>query len=279
MQMAFFMGIGWCLLQALRPHLSKRKYWILLAVIPGTAAASILGSSSRGSQLAALCVVLAILVMNRIRLRYLLAGALVVLAGWQILPAEQKARFESMGSDETSESRLDLWADARRVASNNPVFGIGFANWSEYMMVERGERTEAVHNTLLQAAVELGYPGAALFLLLVVASFVTNAKTRRRAKPLGEWGRVFTAMSVGLDVGMVGLLVASLFMSVLFYPMFWMSFGMTTALAAAVQRTGRSRIAQPAIRRHPLHGMSSTGLPPWNPVSPQPRGESSGFPP
>jgi hypothetical protein len=60
-------------------------------------------------------------------------------------------------------------------------------------------------------------------------------------------------MGLGLDLAMIGLFVASFFMSVLFYPVYWMAFGMTVALAEGTRRSSASvpRPQTKSVRRRP----------------------------
>jgi len=259
MQMTFFLGLSWFFLSALKPYLGKRKAMVLVGLLCGTAVASILASSTRGGQLAGAGVLLAILVLSRVRLRTVLGTALVLWVGWVAIPPEQKARFDSMGDDTTSELRRGYWREARQLARENPVFGIGYGNWGFYFEARHGPPVEVIHNTPLEAAVELGYPGAALFFSMVLVSFLANASARRRAKRLGEWGIVFSGMANGLDAGMVGLVVASQFMSVLYYPVFWMSFALATALSEVVRRAeqeaARARSPANELPRRPHLGI------------------------
>lgn len=246
MEMAFFVGLSWCFLWALRPWLGKRKLILLLGLLPGTGALSILASSSRGGQIAGAAVVLTIMLFSRVKLRTVIAAAVVIWAGWLALPGEQRGRFESIGDDTTSELRMTYWSEALRFTRENPVVGIGYGNWGSYFKARNGYPAEEIHNTVLQAATELGIPGATLFVLMVLASFAANTDTRRRARRVGEEGTIFRGMAIGLDAGMIGLLVASQFMSVLYYPVFWMSFALATALHETTRRAERATAASRA---------------------------------
>jgi O-antigen ligase len=236
MQMAGFLGFSWCFLYALKPFVAKWKWWILVAVFPVTAIMSILASSSRGGQLAGACVVLALLLIHKMKFRTVLLSGLVLVLGWQFVPPEQKARFETIGDDETSQARLRYWADSWEITKQYPLVGIGYENWIPYIEAKQNEIVKENHNTILEGSVEMGFPGAGLFLAMVALSFVVNRQTRRRTRILGPWGRVYWGMAIGLDVLMIGLFVAAQFMSVLFYPIFWMSFALTTALSITSRR-------------------------------------------
>jgi O-antigen ligase len=171
------------------------------------------------------------MIISKVRLRNFLLAGVVIAVGWLIIPDEQKARFETMGEDNTSQARFTYWRRSLEVAADNPLFGVGYQNWFSFYEEEYGVRRMEVHNSTLEGAVELGIPAAALFLAMVALSFRMNFKTRRRARGKGDWGTVFTGMAWGLDAGMVALFLAGQFMSVLFYPMYWMAFGLTVALS------------------------------------------------
>ena len=58
--------------------------------------------------------------------------------------------------------------------------------------------------------------------------FVINAKTRKIAK--NKNNNFIYSISTALDAGLFGYLIASIFFSVLFYPLFWLQLAMTVAL-------------------------------------------------
>lgn len=242
MEMALVVGMSWCFFVALKNHMSTNRLRFLLALVTGTALVSIIASSSRGGQLAVgLELLVLFFITGKVRLRSVTIATVVLSVGWLLMPAEQKDRFTTMGDDQTSQERIMAWGYAWEATQENPITGIGFENWSQYYRSKPGlPFVIEIHNTPLEASTELGYPGLIFFLGAVVASFWMNAATRRRSRHLGQWSDVFRGMALGLDMGMVGLFVASLFMSVLFYPSFWMTFALTTSLAETVRRVDKS---------------------------------------
>ena len=111
--------------------------------------------------------------------------------------------------------------------------GIGYQNWIIFYKVHfsDAEQLEQIHNTVLQAFVELGYPGGILFLFMIVTAFVMNIRTQREMKDIdgAEWDAI-GAIARGTNFGLLGTFIAALFMSVLYYPMFWVAFALTSAL-------------------------------------------------
>ena len=93
------------------------------------------------------------------------------------------------------------------------------------------ERAVEIHNTPLEAFVELGVFGGLLFHLALIMALVMNGKTRRDMIGLGgKDGDTIAAVAQGISIGLVGTFVSAFFMSVLYYPMFWLAFALTSAL-------------------------------------------------
>jgi putative inorganic carbon (HCO3(-)) transporter len=245
LQMVIVFSMSWSLLAGLREFISgTKRWWILLLLFPGTAALTIIGSSSRGGQIALLAVILIVLMKGRHLFKSTLIVAMLMFIGWSVLPEEQIARFNTLGEDETSEYRLVYWEDAIEIANKHPWTGIGYRNWGAYYQTyyySISGRAEVIHNTFLEAFVDLGYPGGILFLIMVTASFVMNARSRREMNDIGGVeGKSIAAIATGINLGMLGTCIAAFFMSVLFYPMFWLAF----ALTSAVRHISRNKVQQ-----------------------------------
>lgn len=248
MEMVIFFAMSWPVLIALRPYLARTLWLILFLLLPGTALLTVLGASSRGGQLGLLLVIALIVIASRLNWRVVAGVVVVVVVGYSVLPDAQKDRFGTAGDDVTSQSRLTVWAQGIEVFEDHPLTGIGYRNWGAYgeahLRVMSSELPQtALHNSTLQAFVELGILGGALFLALVVGTFVVNARTRRRFREQGPDSGWLRATALGLDLSLAGGFVAGQFMSVLYYPMFWLTFSLTAALSN-MSRAGR-------IKRHP----------------------------
>ena len=232
LQMVIAFSMSLALLLALRDQVeSKVRWWILVFLFPLTAALSVMGSSSRGGQLALVTVILVLLLSGRRMWRNMAVLTVMIVVMVNVIPQEQFARFDSIGEDRTSQSRLILWEHAIETIKFNPL-GIGYKNWAEYYdTVYQPVNLEEIHNVVLESFVDLGYPGGILFLVMIITAFVMNRRSRRDALAVNTVeGRTVAAIAVGLNLGLLGTFVAGLFMSVLFYPMFWLAFALTSAL-------------------------------------------------
>jgi O-antigen ligase len=182
---------------------------------------------------------------TRYRVRALVFAAVTAVAVYAVIPAEQKARLDSMGEDQTSVNRLDRWEDGVDIANEYPVLGIGYNNWGVYY--HKYYNAGLSHNIFIQAWAELGYLGLGAFIALIIATFRVNWRTRRLARSLRERGRFLYFMAHGLDGALIGYMASGFFVTVLYYPFFWINLAMTVSLSVAAKHSARSaRRTQPA---------------------------------
>jgi putative inorganic carbon (hco3(-)) transporter len=259
-QMVIFFAMSVLFVVAVRAFLPRWKFWLLMALLPGTAALTLLGGSSRGSQLAVAGVIVVLAAQTRHRLRGAVTATLVFVALWGILPEGQKDRLRVMGEDQDSLNRIAYFHDGIQITNDYPLFGIGYKNWLPYYRRYYNPRGEVPHNIFIEASSEMGYTGLLAFLLLIGGTFVTNYRTRRLARSVPVWGPFLRTTSFGLDAALVGYVVAGSFVTILYYPYFWVSLAFTGALYETTRR------AAVAARRHPApsrtRALGSGGRPP-----------------
>ena len=185
----------------------RRRGWLALGEAEGSAAirrsaeamvvmVGLLAAQSRGGLMAFGCSAAAFPLALRRRRQALLLVALVALLGfaWVGL-AGIVGDFERRG---LRSSRVQLWADALRMARHFPLLGTGLNTFGvvypAYQTLWRGEWYGEAHNEYLQALLDLGLPGAALALALVLRLLATAARSAPRSP---------------LDAGLLGAVTAS----------------------------------------------------------------------
>jgi putative inorganic carbon (HCO3(-)) transporter len=172
---------------------------------------------------------------SRYKVRGLVSTTVLAAGVYWLLPQEQIARMQNMGDDVTSISRTTLWAHGRLMMSEYPVLGIGYKNWLPYHESHYGLRL-LPHNIFIEAGAELGYTGLICFIALIIVTLVINYRTRRLLKQLAAAGdRFLFDMSHGLDAALMGYLACGFFVTVLYYPFFWINFAMTVSLYNAAR--------------------------------------------
>lgn len=244
-ELALIMVIFSCLSYGFISGLQVKHKLYYLAPITGVM--TIIAASSRGSQLAILVViVIGALTIKKINIKNLVLFGLILWLGYTFLPAEQKARFSTMGSDGTSESRLMYWEKGLDMLSSHKWLGIGYAAFPDYfetyyapsiVFENFAYRREVAHNTLIQVSSEMGYLGLITYLLIIAHLFVLTYKTRKfyriHSKSRdNDWILIYTYC---VDLGLIGYMIGSFFMSVAQYPYIYLYIALNQSLLNVIK--------------------------------------------
>lgn len=173
---------------------------------------------------------------------------LVIIAGffvWHSLPEPARARLATLttvDSDKSmraaSDGRFTIWQTTLPLSLRRP-WGWGAGAFPTVDGMFAGGRYKAPHNTLLQALIELGFPGLALAIASVVSSFRYLARE--------SWAQDATddrdalerrAFAKGLIASLAGLCVSAFFLSELYSQVLWI----VIALSCVVGRPGQVSI-------------------------------------
>jgi O-antigen ligase len=171
--------------------------------------------------------------------------AVVLVLVVALMPDEQRRRFTHVGDDYTSRTRLQYWHDGVAIANRNPLLGIGYGNWLTYYIENYNSAGQLPHNIFVQCMAELGYAGLIAFVALITTTLVINHRTRRLSRRLSERGRFPLMVAHGLDAAMLGYLGSGFFVTVLYYPYFWINFALTVSLNVATIRAVRDTARHP----------------------------------
>ena len=158
-QMLMFAPMSLFFIQGIKRHLKKWQEYMLY-LLPITAALTVIGTNTRGGQLALAAQVVALVMTTKHRIKIFFVVAFIVVSGWQLLPEEQKLRFESSGEDLTSVQRLLYWEHGWQMMKDHPLLGVGYFNFPRYfteyhhddivlpMLIQRGHAELPHKNTL-----------------------------------------------------------------------------------------------------------------------------------
>lgn len=249
-QMCVFFPLATAFVMALWKHWGKWQRLFFLS-FPVTAVMSMIASSSRGALVGGALTLVWMVARSRHRFRVLVPAVLAVALVIAVLPPEQKERFRSAGEDDTSTTRITYWKHGLEIAADHPVLGIGYGNWLPYYKTYYNPAGQLPHNIFIEAVAEMGYTGLVAFVLLIGATFVVNHKTRKILKAIPGDSAFLFQMAHGLDGALIGFLGSGFFVTVLYYPYFWINLAMTVALhvcavnKAREARAGGGRSAAP----------------------------------
>lgn len=192
---------------------------------------TILGASSRGAQVA-LVVQLAIMFRRSLfRIKPLIGVIILSTSLYYLLPQEQKDRFSSAGDDRTSEQRLLYWEHGWDMMKDYPFTGVGYFNFIPYYEAHYSydmlyARAQLPHNIFIQVGTDAGFIALSLFLLLIFYCLYLAIKISRSDQSL-PYER---AIAAGLGVGVIGFVVAGQFVTVTYYPFFWVHLAFLVSL-------------------------------------------------
>lgn len=229
MALFFTLGIKSCL---------KRWQVYFLTLMPITAALTVIGTNTRGGQLALATQLIALIVTTKKRLKMLIVIVIIGLVGYRILPAEQKARFEIAGDDLTSVQRLLYFKHGWQMIKDHPLLGVGYFNFAPYFTIyhsedlvlerlkERG--AELPHNIFIQVGTDTGFTGLSVMLGLVSMGFLSMRRLRILAENAGD---IFlSSMAKGMNLALLGYIIAGQFVTVTYYPFLWVHLAFVVAM-------------------------------------------------
>jgi O-antigen ligase len=219
--------------------LALKKYWgryktLLFYMLPVTALVTIVATTSRGAQLGMVATGLWFLLKNPRGIKVIVSIVVVGALLYSILPEKMLDEYRSAGEDRTSETRLALWSAGVDIVRDNPIIGVGYYNWQDYCNFANPEGVGykdyclVAHNTYVTGAAELGILGVSFYVVLMLFILVLNARTRKNARK--NENVLIANLAHGLDGGIVGYAVATIFYTTLFYPMLYVQLALTVAL-------------------------------------------------
>lgn len=250
-QMLMFGPIAYEYAQYLRVRAPGAPYAFML-FLPITAAMTVIGASSRGGQVGLAYQMYRSLLKGRLRFRTLVATAMVVSLAVALIPNEQVQRFQSAGTDTTSQQRLLYWKRGVEMIDAHPTLGVGFYNFAPFFAQHYPEdillgSAQLPHNIFIQVGTDAGLLGLAAFIALIARNFLCCRQITRIASESKEDLRFAAFIARGLGIALWGFLIAGQFVTIAYYPFFWVNLAMSVALLNIVR--SRSKIEQRPVAR------------------------------
>lgn len=225
-----------------------------LGVVGLTCFFSIIGSQSRGAFLA-LCIMGGyLMVKSRYRLRMGAVVFAMVLVGVWFVPeswVERMATIQNFEEDASAMSRIRAWTFATKVAIDKPVTGGGFNvqfDQSYYLrLVPDAVTNRNFHSAYFEMLGEHGFVGLAIFVALLLATWVSFAKVVRATadSPHLRWAHDLARMA---QVSVLGYAVAASFLNLAFYDLFYVFVALAPMLWTALSEAP-SPVPQVVARR------------------------------
>jgi putative inorganic carbon (HCO3(-)) transporter len=207
---------------------------VFVVVVLISALGSAIATSSRGALVGLAAASMWMAMRSRYFVRALVALAIVGSIVYSNIAEESLARFRNMGNDQTSLHRMERWEHGWQAMKDNPLLGVGVKNWEVYYPLHFRPKHAGpmmVHNVFIEAGIELGFLGLGAFLWLIFLVF----RTTRRVISMPDQDNFMVGLSRGLEAGTVGLVVSSSFVTVFYYPYFWIQFLLASCLYSAAR--------------------------------------------
>lgn len=219
-ELATFISACMALMFALAASSRRLRVKLLAAVGTVLVGVCVIYTQSRGGMLAFLGV-LGVYFVRRFGIKYIFAGAL------GLVPLLLLGGRSGQSASESTEGRYEAWREGLQMLKSDPVFGVGYGQFTEYHHL-------TAHNSYVLTASELGLLGMMLWVgvlylsvkpaLMVLRDFAGDP----RAQVARSWATAVLGMSAAYMLQM-------LFLSLAYHTMVWVYFGVAGAFYSAVK--------------------------------------------
>jgi probable O-glycosylation ligase (exosortase A-associated) len=216
--------IGW----SERREVLRRAFWFAVPLTVITIGLT----HSRGGFLSVSAAFMVLIWRSRNRVAGFATGALIVIAAAVLAPASYKDRLSSIKDYETEGSargRIRSWGIAIRMASANPILGVGFSKYTQHYLDYTPNPTPGelagtaiivAHNSYLQIWAECGTPAFLLYLGLVAMSVISVWRIRKEARSryYSSWILNYATM---FEASLAAFIVGSTFLNRAHFDLFY----------------------------------------------------------
>jgi probable O-glycosylation ligase (exosortase A-associated) len=261
-----FIGDNNCLALALLLVLPLANYlrmqtarkWLAVGIIiaMGFTVVSVLGSYSRGAFLGLGAIAIAGLFRTRRWFIYIAFVAVVGLPAYNFMPESFHERVETISdakNDASFQGRLSAWEVAYDVARDHFPMGVGFYGPQRHEIFNRylpDEKAHAAHSIYFQVLGEHGFVGLAIYLVLIVAAFITASHIRKltRDDPDLEWNYQLASM---IQVSLIAFCVGGAALSLAYYDVFIVNVALLLPLLKIARATAAVKAKAKALSEVP----------------------------
>ncbi len=134
--------------------------------------------------------------------------------------SNKMATSTNLDSDESFQSRVEMWVSAVKVGNEYPVMGGGFGivDTPDYArrFMEQGQFSRAYHSSYFQMIGQHGYFGFLLFLFMIYLIFSASRKLDRDSRKVPSLHH-YSDLSIAIRSSMVGYVITSLTANIAFF--------------------------------------------------------------
>jgi O-antigen ligase len=265
-EMLMFAPIAFELGLFIKPFARRVTYWfVMLGALTG--AMSVLGASSRGSQVALAFQGTSIAIQRKLRVSVLIGIVVLAGVGYALLPAAEKVRLANAGKDKTSVQRLYYWKSGLKMIENHPVLGVGYYNFAPVYAAHAANdrahlwhgKAQLPHNIFIQVGTDAGLIGLGIFLMLIHRNLKVAREIQRACARDADSPAFAASVARGLVITTWGFVIAGQFNTVAYYPFLWINLALTVSLANIVKRSAEQRAPVVSPGQLPFRAQSPVG--------------------
>src|SRR5438105_4791203 len=150
-------------------------------------------------------------------------------------------------TEASAASGLESWRAAAGMIADHPLTGVGLASYGPAFPHYSDKRPREAHDTVLQIAAESGVVAGAMYVLVVLTSIVPLWRNgnRFRSQDSAIQGNLLFAISEATLIGLCGLVVCSLFLSLQRFEIFYCLNVLTNAVLYLSAKGSSAATGQP----------------------------------
>lgn len=235
------------LMRYLQLHSAQKWVRIGLGASMLLTGVAVLGTYSRGGLIALAVVAGALVLKSRGRIAIVATLLVLGLVASHFMPPQWTERMDTLhhaAQTDSAETRIQSWEFSANVALHRPLVGGGFDVYESNAMWQRygpeGAIPRAVHSIYFRILGEQGFPGLALFLGLLVASWRNCSRVRKRTRQIVDMKWAFDLASM-LQVSLVAFAVAGAALPMSYFDLSYQLMALTALLVACCTRTLEAR--------------------------------------
>jgi probable O-glycosylation ligase (exosortase A-associated) len=226
----------------------------LFALLP-VAAHAVMTTFSRGGflGLAGTMIYIALREKNRKLGGIMIAGGVVFFLAFA--GAEYRGRIHSINSyeeDRSATGRLESWEAGMRMATHNPLFGVGLKRYLNAFPYYSTYQPRVAHNSWVQLGAECGLVALACYGVLILLTIRAVRRVDARLPALKGRSRVISeTVGRAVESAMVGYVVCGFFLSMEDFEGFYILVAMAQVLDRITEVRVRENAAEEGIAPAP----------------------------
>lgn len=206
-----------------RSRVRWERFFVLGCMVVTVVAAMLGGSRGGMFAICAACLWLIWHSPNRVRNTAILVVLLIPPLVLSPFSPIQRLIHPKYSDENGEQARIIAWRAGMRMVQQHPLFGIGLGEFKPQMLkyADPGVHFRSIaHETYLEVAAETGLPNLVVFLAMLLFTYLSLGRVRRRAADSGP--PVLYMAATGLQAGLVGFCVGAFFLSAEYLKLFWL---------------------------------------------------------